>query len=124
MCQSSLRNLLLAALSVAILSGCATQDMNYGYGRLPAETHHPGALLGAVHGAISPLTLVGSLTGKCSVYAVPNNGLGYDIGFALGVALLPFVVGVFRGGYEATERFRWQYPQRQSPERKAPCDVK
>ena len=60
----------------------------------------PGFLLGLWHGAIAPITFVISLfTDAVRVYAVPNLGRWYDLGFMLGI-------GGFSGGLFAGSRRR------------------
>jgi hypothetical protein len=70
----------------AVVVSCASQ---------PLAEHGPeipGFLLGLLHGAISPLALVASAFSDVRIYAFPNAGGWYDIGFVLGCA------AIFDGG--------------------------
>ncbi len=68
--------ILMAAL---LLAACATQPA-------PRVSDAPGFLLGLWHGLIVPFSLVASLFMDVRVYAFPNNGGWYDLGFVLGAA--------------------------------------
>lgn len=60
----------------------------------------PGFLLGLWHGFIFPVAWVISLfTDKVAIYAVPNNGGWYDLGYFLGIVF--FGVGA-KGGHSVT----------------------
>jgi hypothetical protein len=48
----------------------------------------PSFFLGLVHGLVSPFALIASAFGKISVYSSPNSGSWYDLGFALGCAVV------------------------------------
>lgn len=61
------------------LAGCATQ---------PPHGKAPGFLMGLLHGLEVPFSLVGSLFLRVRIYAFPNAGFGYDLGFVLGFGLL------------------------------------
>jgi hypothetical protein len=70
----------------AVLASCANQ---------PLAQHGPempGFLYGLLHGAISPFALVASVFTDVRVYAFPNAGGWYDLGFVLGCA------AIFGGG--------------------------
>jgi len=56
----------------------------------------PGFLMGIWHGILAPLTLIVRFFLDIEMYAVPNSGFGYDIGFLLGV------VGAIPLGWLAT----------------------
>ena len=45
----------------------------------------PGFLMGVWHGILAPLTLIVRFFLDIDMYAVPNSGFTYDIGFLLGV---------------------------------------
>src|SRR5471030_1301780 len=45
----------------------------------------PGFLLGLLHGYISFFALIGSLFLDIRIYAFPNNGFFYDLGFVIGL---------------------------------------
>ena len=69
--------LLLVAVA---LSSCATQPVP------PVQTAAPGFLWGLLHGFISLFSLIGSLFWDIRIYAYPNSGGWYDLGFVLGSA--------------------------------------
>lgn len=56
--------------------------------------------LGLWHGIISPFTLLASWLGRETVamYEVRNDGRLYNLGFFLGVLVMPAVLGIFFGG--------------------------
>lgn len=96
--QSSLR--FAVRLSVTVLAfalaGCATQPTAVMDGA-------PGLLSGFVHGLIAIPALLASLVLEVRVYAFPNSGFWYDLGFCggfgLGMALLALPIIPFIGGY-------------------------
>lgn len=65
-------------LCVAPLVSCATQPAAAAYAA-------PGFIMGLVHGLIAPLALLGGLFTDARVYAFPNTGWWYDLGFMLGL---------------------------------------
>jgi hypothetical protein len=72
--------LLLVMIGCAvILTSCATQPHMTTY-------DPPGFIMGFVHGCLSLLSLIGSFFWDIRVYAYPNSGRWYDVGFVLGVA--------------------------------------
>jgi hypothetical protein len=85
MAESTWKTLLWGVLAVAILltlglSGCAHQ---------PIGTFSPGApgfWLGLLHGVIAPISLIGSFFADHRIYAIPNSGVLYDLGFLLGLS--------------------------------------
>ena len=54
---------------------------------------------GVWHGIISPITLIASFVTKQNVqmYEVHNNGVIYNLGFFLGILVMPAVFGVLFG---------------------------
>lgn len=74
-----------------IVAGCATQPS-------PPVVEPPGFLMGLVHGFIIIFSLVGSIFTDVRIYAYPNSGLWYDVGFFIGVM---FVLG---GGGASSRR--------------------
>ena len=57
-----------------------------------------GLLPGIWHGAISPVTLVLSIiNSNIQMYEVHNDGVPYNLGFLIGVAIVFFVLGIFSG---------------------------
>jgi hypothetical protein len=63
----------------ALLTGCATQPPLTG-------GDAPGFWFGVLHGAIAPFSLIASFFYDVRIYAFPNNGWWYDLGFFLGIA--------------------------------------
>ena len=60
-----------------LIASCATQPG-------PDSYDPPGFLLGAVHGFTSLIALVGELFSNLRVYAFPNAGGLYGLGYLLG----------------------------------------
>jgi len=73
------RNVALALGTVLLLAACAHQP------ELPIAAG-PGFWMGLVHGAVAPIALVGSLFSDVRIYAYPNTGGWYDLGFLLGLS--------------------------------------
>lgn len=69
----------LVAITILTIAGCAKQPHVASYGA-------PGFLLGLFHGAVAPLALVVGFFGDARVYAFPNTGWFYDLGFILGLS--------------------------------------
>jgi hypothetical protein len=63
---------------VVLVSACASQPTG-------AQMDAPGFLLGLVHGLIAPFSLVASLFRDVRIYAFPNSGILYDLGFLIGL---------------------------------------
>lgn len=74
-----------------ILAACAQQPP-------PGPPGSPGLLLGLVHGFILVFTLIGSVFTDVRVFAYPNAGFWYDLGFVVGAAF-------FFGGGTISVRF-------------------
>ena len=62
------------------LSGCAYQPSG------AVSPSAPDFFLGLWHGFIAPIGLVGSFFADHRMYAFPNSGVLYDLGFLLGVS--------------------------------------
>jgi len=45
----------------------------------------PSFLMGIWHGIIAPYTIIVRFFLEIKMYAIPNSGLGYDIGFLIGI---------------------------------------
>jgi hypothetical protein len=74
----------VAIAALLLLSSCATQPH-------ASEIGAPNFWFGLLHGVISPVTLVISFFDPVvRIYAFPNSGWWYDLGYFLGVA---FVLG-------------------------------
>jgi hypothetical protein len=64
---------------VLALAACATQPA-------PPPAGAPGFWLGLVQGFIAPVALIASLFTDVRIYAFPNAGGWYDLGYFLGIA--------------------------------------
>jgi hypothetical protein len=75
------RQLAIIAIAGAlfVLSSCATQPVQ-------ATDDAPGFLFGLFHGFTMMFSLIGELFTDNRVYAFPNSGGWYDLGFVLGAA--------------------------------------
>ncbi len=91
--RQALTGSLLLALAVA---GCAHQPAAPG-------SDLPGFFLGLVQGYISLFALIGSLFFEIRIYAFPNSGWWYDLGFVLGAMAF---YGSGSQGYTYTYRRR------------------
>jgi len=74
----------------ATLSACATQPH-------PSALEPPGFWMGIVHGFTILFSLVGSIFTDYRIYAFPNSGVWYDLGYFLGASM-------FLGGGGASAR--------------------
>jgi hypothetical protein len=78
--------------SLLILGGCASQPQPV------PNSHLPGFWLGLWHGFTAAFALIGHLfDSKIRIYAFPNNGGWYDLGYLLGL-------GALGGGGAASSR--------------------
>jgi hypothetical protein len=68
----------LALVLVLLVAACAHQPLPAGGPPLP------GLLLGLLHGYISFFSLIASLFFEVRIYAFPNAGFFYDLGFVIG----------------------------------------
>ena len=67
-----------------ILAACVAQQANSAI-----SPSAPGFLEGVWHGFIFPVAFIVSLfTDQIAVYAVPNNGTWYDVGYFVGICFL------------------------------------
>ena len=86
----------MAPAFAVLLAGCATQPP-------PAAEGAPGLLSGFLHGLIALPALIASLVSDIRIYAFPNAGAVYDLGFCLGFGLGLLLVVLpaipFVGGY-------------------------
>ena len=76
------RNVIAICLCALALAACAAQPPP------GAAGSPPGFLLALVHGFISPFSLIGSIFWDVRVYAYPNTGFWYELGFVFGAAFL------------------------------------
>lgn len=65
----------------------------------PDESGHvAGLIVGLWHGIIAPIMLIGSFFNPAlQIYEVHNNGLEYNLGYLIGVALVFLILGLFGG---------------------------
>ena len=80
-CLRRLPRFLSLIIVVLGLCGCATQPTTVAY-------DPPGFFSALFHGLFAPIVLFGSLLFDIRVYAYPNSGFFYDLGFMIG--LLPW----------------------------------
>ena len=71
---------LFVLLSLLHFIGCATQPNPEGF-------NPPGFFLALLHGLIAPFALIGSLFMDIRIYAFPNSGFFYDLGYLLGISV-------------------------------------
>ncbi len=73
-------DVLAVVLLVAVaLAACAHQPTT-------AAPGAPGFLAGLLHGFLILFSLIGSLFTPVRIYAFPNSGIFYDVGYVLGAA--------------------------------------
>ncbi len=70
----------VAIAALTLLAGCAHQPTPLPFGEFP------GFFTGIWHGLVAPFALVGSIFAKVRIYAFPNGGGWYDLGFVLGIS--------------------------------------
>ncbi|GAA4857169.1 hypothetical protein GCM10023403_21490 [Pseudonocardia benzenivorans] len=91
------RTAALVAVTVAaalVLAGCAATNT-----AAPAIAGAPGFWLGVWQGMILPIAFLVSLfDDHVAVYAVPNSGHLYDLGFVIGACVIPLPTILFGGG--------------------------
>lgn len=73
--------LFLLTLLVVAVGGCAHQPPS----ALPGV---PGFFSGLLHGLLILVSLVGSIFTDVRIYAFPNSGFFYDLGFAIGASAI------------------------------------
>lgn len=79
---------LLVLAALALVAGCATQPA-------PVDLDVPGFWSGLLHGFLILFTLVGSIFTDYRIYAFPNSGGWYDLGYVIGAVLF---IGGWAGG--------------------------
>jgi hypothetical protein len=67
--------------TLLFVAGCATQP------HVMASSETPGFLQGLFNGFTIFFSLVGSFFTDVRIYAFPNNGWPYDVGYLLGIAM-------------------------------------
>jgi hypothetical protein len=113
--KKSILRFILVALTMVMITACAPGDVTQI--NIPAvniQLNTPGinplanindvngrvagALMGAWHGIISPVTLILSMVNpEIQMYEVHNDGSQYNLGFFLGIALVFVILGAFFG---------------------------
>ncbi len=79
------RSISIAIMLCLVLTGCAHQPL----ASEAAAYDPPGFFSGFWHGLIAPLALIGHLFDETiRVYAFPNSGGWYDLGYILGIGAL------------------------------------
>ena len=76
---NSRRLLIFLALTLLLVSGCAQQPNTF--------TLEMGFLHGLAHGFLMLFSLMGSFFSDVRIYAYPNAGTLYDVGYVLGAVL-------------------------------------
>ena len=72
----------VVGVCASLVLGCATQPAVPGF----LSGDPPGFAMALLHGLIAPFALVGSVFAEVRIYAFPNSGLFYDLGFFLGLS--------------------------------------
>lgn len=85
-CQKRAMRLIALGAVTLLLAACATQPF-------PDAYDPPGILMGIFHGFISPFSLIGSFFMDIRVYAFPNSGRFYDLGFIIGAGCFFTMLG-------------------------------
>ena len=70
----------ITALCLVLLVGCATQP-------LPVAADPPGFFSGIFHALLLPLAFPGSIFLDIRIYAFPNSGFFYDLGYVIGLGI-------------------------------------
>lgn len=89
--KTLLKTIGLAITSILCLSACTFAGDS---STLTAGT--PGFLMGLWHGLVAPLSLIARFFLDIEMYALPNSGVTYDLGFLIGI------VGAIPVGWLAT----------------------
>ena len=72
--------------TILLVTSCARQPV-------VTAREPPGFLLGFAHGFLVVFSLIGSFFWDIRIYAFPNSGTFYDLGFVLGAALFFGLIG-------------------------------
>ena len=89
--QSLRRHRALAAVVLCVVTAaCASQP------KLPRflENDPPGFFSAVVHGLLAPFALLVSVFSNARIYAYPNTGFSYDLGYIFGVFCWVFVLAL------------------------------
>ena len=82
---------LAAVVLCVVTAACASQP------KLPRflENDPPGFFSAVVHGLLAPFALLVSIFGDARIYAYPNTGFSYDLGYLAGVFCWVFVLALW-----------------------------
>jgi len=78
--KKSILKIAILTLIIIVLTGCTFAGDS---SSLASGT--PGFLMGIWHGIVAPYTLIVRFFLDIKMYAIPNSGIGYDLGFLLGI---------------------------------------
>ncbi len=74
------RLLVFFVICVFAVIGCASQPT-------PSAFDPPGFFMGMVHGFFILFSLIGSIFTDIRIYAFPNSGVFYDVGYVIGASM-------------------------------------
>lgn len=74
------KKIILVSILILGLIGCATQPA-------PSGIDPPGFWMGMVHGFLIFFSMIGSFFSDIRIYAFPNNGTFYDLGYLVGAMM-------------------------------------
>lgn len=74
------RSLCLLVLVALAIAGCANQPP-------PTAYDPPGFFSGLLHGFLILFSFIGSIVLDIRIYAFPNTGFFYDLGYLIGAAM-------------------------------------
>lgn len=89
--QNAKSKLIFIVFLISLITACATQYPSQG------DVDSPGFLFGLLHGFLILFTLIGSFFTDYEIYAIPNSGWPYNLGYVIGA-------GMFLGGGGSTTR--------------------
>ena len=74
------RLLVFSVICVFAMIGCASQPT-------PSAFDPPEFFMGMVHGFFILFSLIGSIFTDIRIYAFPNSGVFYDVGYVIGASM-------------------------------------
>jgi hypothetical protein len=74
------RKIILFVIVSIVMVGCASQPVSTSW-------DPPGFFMGVVHGFCILFSLIGSIFTDVRIYAFPNSGGWYDLGYFIGAAM-------------------------------------
>jgi hypothetical protein len=78
---------IVAMLTIVFIAGCAQQPL--------AASSGPGFWMGLLHGFMVPGSLIAAIWDNVRIYAFPNSGVLYDIGFTIGGFTISCLIFLF-----------------------------